>query len=95
MIPAPSFFDVDLQQLLFDSEFFGSCPVAWNDSQSTGGLLSFRRTAQIFQQCDGVFRSQNVHSQRQHAAQPYGVVDVIGVGVAGAGVEQDPRTVHD
>src|SRR6516162_8955910 len=32
------------------------CPVAWNDSQSTGGLLSFRRTAQIFQECDGVFR---------------------------------------
>ena len=36
--------------------------------------------------------SQNVHPQRQHAAQPDGVVDVTGVGVAGARVEQDAQT---
>jgi hypothetical protein len=35
--------------------------------------------------------SQNVHPQRQHAAQADSVVDVIGVGVAGAGVEQDAQ----
>jgi hypothetical protein len=29
--------------------------------------------------------SQNVHPQRQHTAQPDGVVDVIGVGVEGQG----------
>jgi hypothetical protein len=36
--------------------------------------------------------SQNVHPQRQHAAQPDGVVDVIGVGVAGPRMEQDAQT---
>src|SRR5215468_11873607 len=37
--------------------------------------------------------SQNVHPQRQRAAQPDGVVGMIGAGVAGAGVEQDAQTV--
>jgi hypothetical protein len=37
--------------------------------------------------------SQHISPQRQHAAQPDGVIDVIGVGVAGAGVEQDAQAV--
>ena len=46
------------------------------------GLLSFRGTLPPL--------SQNIRPQRQHAAQPDGVVDVIGLGVVGAGVKQDP-----
>jgi hypothetical protein len=35
----------------------------------------------------------SLHPQRQHTAQPDGAVDVIGVGVAGARMEQDIQTV--
>ena len=37
--------------------------------------------------------AQNVHPQRQHAALPDGVVGMIGVGVAGAGVEQNAQAL--
>jgi hypothetical protein len=36
--------------------------------------------------------SQNVQPERQHAAEPNGVVGVIGAGIAGARVEQDAQT---
>jgi len=67
------------------------CPlIAARDGRAT----SFRTTAQIVQELRCLPRfSQNVRSQRQHAAQPDSVVDVIGVGVAGAWVEQDAQTV--
>src|SRR5215510_11538837 len=59
-----------------------------------GGLFHFGGQRNL----SGMWRrlprlSQNVHPQRQRAAQPDGVVDMIGVGVAGAGVEQDAQTI--
>src|SRR5262245_25879795 len=37
--------------------------------------------------------AQNVRPQRQRLAQPDGVLDMIGVGVAGAGVEQNAQAL--
>jgi hypothetical protein len=47
----------------------------------------------ISQESDRVFRDFRRTLIHKHTAQPDGVVDVIGVGVVGARMEQDAQTV--